>query len=654
MKKHFIVHAIIVLTMIAKAAGLPMPPTIRPVELASGQVSVVALSPTLKVLPTESFTQESLNREYRRIYLAGAPGESEQIQLAVKPDQELSHVSLSFDTLKGAEGEIPPKQWNCRRIHHVHIPMAGRWYGIIASQTGMIPDPVVEEETMSFAANEYGSMLLTLKIPNTIPSGSYSGFVTLDSDRFKQRIPIELQVWDFRFPAEHKLDTVACGVSFEDNPELMKLMKGVVTHVKYGVNSGLKVDYDKTSDKLTVDASGYLDAIEKYGKEYHVKFALPPTLLGGGSKLNDYMHSDKKAGEPGFEAIHGQFLAQMREQLKARHMEHDMFYYIMDEFPEKNFPAFNMAAAQSRKVFPELPVMVLPGEPASDELLQNSNIWCVNWHFFITREEHTARWKKLQKENGLIFWAYMNSLYHINATWNPKGMRFFPIALAGYGYRGALWWHLSFHVDDPESNVWTEPVPTLSRPNSPERLYGSGYLFYPPRTEKERWSSSLRWENYVQGTEDYSLMMLLKERWENTRKTLNVKSEDFDGYAALEMFWAMLGSSFRVQNYFAEPLYIDRFRQLLAHEISAHHEKPLALVDIQPTDARAVEALHVRCLAEKGCTFKINGEVPNWIASDGSACSTEIMLQPGYNLITVQLTDQDGRVKTHYREVLKK
>jgi hypothetical protein len=330
-----------------------------------------------------------------------------------------------------------------------------------------------------------------------------------------------------------------------------------------------------------------------------------------------------------------------------------MFYYILDELSEKIFPAFNMVAAQSRRVFPYLPVMALPGVPASDELLQNCNIWCVPWHFFVTREDHTARWKKLQKENGLKFWAYMNSLYHINATWNPKGMRFFPIALAGYGYSGALWWHVSYLVSDPKNDVWKEPVPMLRGPNSPERFYGSGYLFYPPRTENERWSSSLRWENYVQGAEDYSLMMMLKERWENTRNALNVKSEDFDGFAALEMFWGMLGSSFRVQSYFAEPLYIDRFRQLLAHEISAHDAKPLVLVDIQPVDARTLESIHVRCLAEKGCTFKINGEAPNWLASDGSSCSTELMLNPGYNLITVQITGKDGKVKSLYREVLK-
>ena len=207
--------------------------------------------------------------------------------------------------------------------------------------------------------------------------------------------------------------------------------------------------------------------------------------------------------------------------------------------------------------------------------------------------------------------------------------------------------------DSDKNDVWKEPVPMLRGPNSPERFYGSGYLFYPPRTENEHWSSSLRWENYVQGAEDYSLMMMLKERWENTRNALNVKSEDFDGFAALEMFWGMLGSSFRVQSYYAEPLYIDRFRQLLAHEISAHTAKPLALVDIQPVDAHALESIHVRCLAEKGCTFKINGEAPNWLASDGSSCSTELMLKPGYNLITVQITGKDGKVKNLYREVLK-
>ena len=191
-------------------------------------------------------------------------------------------------------------------------------------------------------------------------------------------------------------------------------------------------------------------------------------------------------------------------------------------------------------------------------------------------------------------------------------------------------------------------------PKSNDNLYGSGYLFYPPRTKEEGWSSSLRWENYVQGAEDYRLMMLFKERWENTRKALKINLEDFKGDAAVEMFWNMLGTSFRAQHYFADPLYISRFRQLLAHEIANHEVKPLAMVDIQPTDARTLEAIHVRCLTEKGCKFKINGEEPGWVAGDGSSCSTELMLKPGYNLLTIQITGKDGKVKNIYREVFKK
>lgn len=624
-----------------KAADLEMPPTTQIVKLHSSGTSVelYAVSPTMKILPMQTIEPTLINDTYQKIYLAGAPGESEQIQLVIKPNSDVLALNLAFPNLAGAS-QINKDNWSYQKVENVIVPNVSTHYGIWGGEIGYVPDPVVKtNSSVKLIGSQYNTVLLKLNIPRGLLAGKYVGNLTLTIDGSQTTIPIELNVWGFEFPTDKQMITYACGVDLGKNAKVLDLLKGTVNQVKYGSN---KLIVGFPNNELSILTKYYVAEMNKLRDEYGIeKAALPPSLLGQINTLSDsYLNKRIPVGSTEFYDLHKQFLTLMRDSMRAAGLQNNIMYYPMDEFNEILQPAYIGIARQSKEIFPEMPILALAPYMSKD-VAQYSDAWCIPWHFFSTLENDPPMWKEYN-ENGLDLWGYMNSLYTINANWNPKGMRFFPVILSRYNHNGALWWAMNSYSGQ---DVWTT-AGTAENNN----LYGLGYLVYPPRENETEWHSSLRWESYTQGTEDYRLMELLKERWNNTASQLNATSGNFSSYNAMQMFGGMLSSSFRVQSYFAEPLYIDRFRQIVAHEISTLPQTPLSLIMVQPFDTRQNQSVTVQGIVELGATVTVNGNSVSNINSSGEFNVNVPLSQNGLNLIKIDIT-KSGVTKTVYREV---
>ena len=513
------------------------------------------------------------------------------------------------------------------------------WYGFNGNEVGLVPDPVDWLSNFDLAANQNNTLLLEVRIPAQCPAGNYFGEISFQATGLSFNLPIEVEVWPIRLTEKPQLATVFCGPDIQTESGIHQLYKGVVTHEKYG-SSGLKFNLSQDKKEISYDGKKYFSGLQKLHNDYAVNsFALPPSLLGGSSKLNqNYLSSGIPVDEEGFSQLHRTFLKTMRQQYINAGLLNNVFYYVMDEFPASSAGAFARIAADAKRSS-EMPVMALTHEwfpelAASKDI----DIWCVPWHFFSTKDDDWSHWRELRRQ-GLELWSYMNSLYCINVSWNPKAMRLFPMVLARYDYSGSLWWHVAAFYG---KNVRKEPWGLMNKEKQ-KFMYGSGYVFYAPEEDSGNWGSSLRWENYVQGTEDYKLLQVLKEKWKAAEASLDNKDAAFSAETALAMYVSQLASSFRAQTYFVDPLYINRFRQLLAKEIIALPQAPLVLVNFEPADTRDANSLHLRGLLEEGSEVTVNGnKVDMW--GTGKVFTYEAELESGLNCFEI-VVSKDGKSK---------
>jgi hypothetical protein len=185
-------------------------------------------------------------------------------------------------------------------------------------------------------------------------------------------------------------------------------------------------------------------------------------------------------------------------------------------------------------------------------------------------------------------------------------------------------------------------------------------MLYQPREHDPHWRSSLRWESFRQGLDEYDLLMVLQERAEGAAERLGVRAE-FDAEAMMQDWASMLATGFRLQTYRAEAAWIHRFRQLIAHEIEALEGDPVALVSVTPVgallstpatikpgagsetefDSPAEATISGYCGAD--ATVTVAGEAVEMTADGGRArFSHKVALEPGANLIAIEVTGADG------------
>ncbi len=642
------------------AAELPEPMLVHPVLLhEDANMQVFAQSPTRKVFPKADLSASEDLIRADGLELAACSNESEQAQLVIRPTQDIPLVSLQFSALSSPSATIPAEAWSWQRVVSVHIKKPTLYYGTGGWETGMIPDPLKAGRPFTAPADENSTMIVEVSVPANAQPGSYAGSIELRGEGIPPAsIPVQLTVWGFALPTEPTFATNGHQMSSE--PEVFKFLKDAkVTSLKYGAR-GVKYSFDRESGKLKLDTRSYEESMKRVVDEagFH-SVCLPPSLLGSQKQMSkSYLSTGYPVGSDEFWPVYDQYLTQMRDFYRAHGWEDNVVFYIVDEIREEYHPLVAKLGRRSQQVFPELQVLVTTNK-ASDELAGAIDIWVVPWHFFITRPEDVHRWDEL-RARGLKLWCYMNSAYIINADWNPGALRFFPTVCAKYGFEGVVWWHFSYYkVAGEVQNPWGKGLVTQGKEDGDKRLYGGGYLFYPPTDEEPFWHSSLRWENYRQGIDEYEMMQLLRQRWQRVLRSLGPVA-DYPGFTADQaMRWwgSLLSREFRLQTYRAEKQYIHRFRQLLAHEIENILTPPLALVDLEPdfgwisTD----EAVEVRGVADAGVKVIIGGQSVSTYSEDKPYIFDESHhLAPGMNLIPIEFSDGDGNTKTLYREVLYK
>lgn len=640
----------------AEAALLEqLPQRMSPIKIAGAEADVFVLSPTDKIISTQNLAELPGLQPAESISIELAKNESEDILLAVRSSRDLSGVSLRFTAMQGKGGVLDAGAWRWQKVMEVECEHPTRWYGIWCSYTGLIGDPLVPGEAFDLSAGKNQALLVNVSAPGVLAAGVYSGVIELlEQQNVLMSLPVALEVWDLTLPPNRRCKTIA--PMYGQGKFGAETLKSLgVTNPKYGAE-GLTWSYDDETGELTIDTTKYEASVHLWLDEMKFEtICLPPELLGTGSKVkNSYLGTGIAVGSEGFWPIFDQFMTKMGDFYRAHGWQDRVVWYMMDEINEEHYPIAAQLARRAKSLFPELQVMLVCNN-VPDYLADSIDIWVIPWHFFVTREEDVAEWQRLHNR-GLRLASYMNSLYYINADWSLSALRLFPSVLAKYQHEGGLWWGLSsYGPGDPWKNA------TTSTYNAEKKLYSmaNGYLIYPPRENDPAYRSSLRWESYRQGFDEFEMLEMLRDRYRETLLTLaGVEPQEtvaalFDVDTAIKHWGDSLGSSFRVQTYRRDAGYIYRFRQLLAQELMAIASEPLGLADVDVSGYVCLnDSLRVYGICQAGAHVEVNGQPQDAFSSDKAFFfETNVSLTPGANLITICFTDDAGQAKVLYREV---
>jgi hypothetical protein len=487
-------------------------------------------------------------------------------------------------------------------------------------------------------------------------------------DEILATVPLNVTVWDIPLP--HERHFITQGHEMSDDPAVYRQMcEDDVTVLKYGVRERIDVSLDE-SGTLAVDLSDYHPQAKFLLDELGVgAVAFPPSHLGAGHSMHNYLGTDIKAGSPDFWPIFDQYMHRMADYFRSHGWSDRVYFKPADELQPEHHDLMARIARRSKEIFPEMPIVLTTTE-LSNNLAGALDVWVVPWHFFATGVEDIERWDRLQGR-GLTLWSYMNSAYMLNATWNPAAMRYYPAVSAKYGFEGALWWNFNQYRDqDP----WEKAIATQTRMKKGKRRrnFANGYLLYPPREGESRFHSSLRWENYQQGLDEYDMLMIFRDHWATAARSLGVSADDpiFSPDAALRRWGQMLSTGFRLQSYRRDSEYIHRFRQLLAHEILHLLDPPLLLVDCGPeglyvttpetNKARAgserqvepADSITLRGVCASGSSIQIDGTPVETQDRDGTCVfECELFPGPGPKVLQITVKGPRGGSRTLYREV---
>ncbi|MEE3368945.1 MAG: glycoside hydrolase domain-containing protein [Planctomycetota bacterium] len=636
---------------------------------ASELLKVYAVSPVRKVFAKDKPAAWGMVTSKDKIELSLVRNETEPFFLVLRPAAELQNVTISFAWAPQPADSGPARAaptWSYRRVAEVPVKGISKWYGMLGAETGTIPDPLLSHDAFTAPAELNSVLLVSAETGFDVAAGRVVGSIRVHANGKRvASIPVELEVWDIALPARPALQTLTHNLEEKSRTSWKFLQEAGFTALKYGPQApAVRLD---ENGELQIDFTEYKAGLDIVFGELGYDYVLvPPSLLGSISQLSkSYLGLGITVGSERFWPIFDQYMKRMGDFYRAHGWKDKVIFYMFDEINEEHHALVIELARRAKLQYPEVMVMITT-HVMSDALAAALDAWCVPWHFFATEVEHIPNWQKWQRE-GLELWAYMNSLYTLNAQASLGANRFYPSVLAKYGYKGNFWWGIAYNAGkDP----WTE----LHRHgNQKQGMYGNGLLFYPPHQKEmpgfQPWHASLRWESYRQGLDEYALLAQLGDAIAQTRRSLGepASAEIFSKARVVHWWGSLLSREFRWHMYRPDREYIHRFRQLLVHEIQTIRQQPPGIVAVEyaagPSISSATVGIRGVCPAGTLVTvagqriIDVGGSDVRHSKVQGTAelkpfvFRAEVPLQVGRNLIPIVLDDGRGKVKTFYREI---
>ena len=527
--------------------------------------------------PPSQRTEAGLN-------LSLARGEYGSLQIAVTPKADCAGTTWSWAPFSGP-AQLPRTALRCRRVELIPIEKTMGPHG----HTGLNPDPLTDRLPCDVPAGTNQAFWFTAHVPATHPPGTYRTELSLVSESaLICRIPLTLRVWDFMLPPRPSLD-VRSSLRYnlvlprehdDDDTVLKRYYRSFYEH-RSRCSPGVRVRVSLDGDSAVLDAREYLDHLrfmrdELGARRFNIAslwighrgtHCMPAEAQWQGRRI----FSDPECHElrPEFERPFRDYMRRLVGALK----EHGLFLApIVRFFDEPNLSdraTLNALRALSLLLLdiePQLTVGMTATYP-HPELTDVSKLWVLHTDAW----DHNLHHIKAAREAGCRIYVYNNA---VNLPEHPPiRVRLWPWLLSKYAVDGTYsWWGTVCWRGDMQ-DPWSAGKGS------------SGVLLYPPRSEQENGPiSSVRWELFREGLEDYEYLRLAADLADRVEKIRGTSQLARDAREAVKAALAL----------------VHRWPNVKAANDQPYSQDAAALADARERLGNCIEALNAALLPREG------------------------------------------------------
>ena len=470
--------------------------------LDNDQVAAWWAHPCVKVLPNDPPPAE----KSEAAPLFAARGETEAVQIVLRPKQTLSGITATVSDFEGPT-KLPASIATVRWVAYVPVKQASGPKG----GTGLFPDPLPLRAPASISANQNQAAWITVRVPVSAKPGDYRAQVTFTANGAKLcDVPLALHVWNFELlPTALKvMASVRAGLR-SNSPEAY--IRNMTDH---GVNTlgahtprpgqGWKQHDDEVAFLKSLGVRNFIMPLGWVKHERHLWPAKAMWELSGVPTLTrDSPRSLRIANEAGAdfdpkfrETLVGLIRQSVEHYRQLGILDHSFVRFI-DEPLLEDQRTLDWVVRTSKLIKETAPnLRVMQTRSPVPALIPVCDIWSA----------HTDLWGPpygvhigAARQTGAEIWVYHNSITLID--YPLMRVRTFAWALWKHRVTGTgAWWDLTAWAMTGQ-NPWED---TLYGPWN-----GGGVLLYPPRDKNEQGPiDSIRWEVWRDSLEDHRLLEL--------------------------------------------------------------------------------------------------------------------------------------------------
>jgi len=635
------------------------------------KIDIYVVNPMIKVFQDDIFNKEKTNRV---INIECASNEYEAAQFVIRSNTDLNDVSVRLtDLINNETGlEIPsnnlkynflgyiPLETNTpdtSRISkcgsHLYVPDGE----LICRAPCMVPDPLLEIESIDLEANKIQPVWVTVVVPKGTPGGIYEGEVIFISSMGEEKIPIELEVYPFELPDERHLyltnwfETIHIAKAHDvelysdEYWEVLKsYAKNMYEHrqnVVYTPWQLVKV-YQEEDGHLSFDYTDFDKYVETFIEAgviglielYHVAHHGERGRAGTEILLYKVNPIDRKTGGiislPGDEGM-AALLSDLHKHLDEKGWLSRTIIHVADEPSFHNLEPWKEAARFVRKHAPGIRTIDAIGATGFGDLLDIMvplNSFLDTW---------LDSFKEAQK-TGSELWFYTCCVpygHYPNRFLDYSLGRLRILHWMNYAFdiSGYLHWGFTYGWDDAFGVAKRFPP-------------GDSHIIYPGENGP---MNSIRWEIQKEAIEDFEYFKLLQSKVKRVKEKLGSVADFIpDDFRSKEICKKLVKS---LSDYIEEPESFYSTRKLLASEIENIDKSPLILLVTDPPSnielTTGPPVVKVYGVVENGATIRINGRKiiinPDGSFLEGAGLSVE------NNILKVEV-EKNGQLRIIERE----
>jgi hypothetical protein len=594
------------------------------------------------------------------IVVWSARNEVESAQFAIRATAALPGTTVRVGALTHEDGTVLPAgsvAW-----HYVGtIPLTKntpceRPGFLSRSAPCDMPDVLLPDRSRDLPANTTQPVWLTFRVPAEAPAGIYRGEVTVTSGALSSTLALELHVWPFALPDERHLlvtNWIDYGrIAQAHNVKLWseefwsvyaRYLENLHDHrqniawVPWSlIRATREADGRLSFDYALFDR--YVETIDRHGTAAMIELQFLGSFKDGwGGReiaLNGITATDRQSGQAvQLDFAHGTalLLADLQQHLEQRGWLERAVIHVADEPSQNNVLSWR---EQSRRVHQAAPRLRRIDAIEASDFGDDLEVW-------VPKLSHLRNWYpqyKAAQARGQQLWFYI--CCHPTGGFYPNRFLDYPLSAVrvlhwlnyAYGLDGYLHWGwCAWPADNPFG-----PPPENLPPGDCNAVYPGpdGPL------------NSLRWETQRDSLEDFEYLWLLTERTKAVQARLGAAAVEFDpAERGQELCRGLVRDFADVES---DPATIHATRRVVAEEIVALDQEPLALLSTRPTEG--VE------LVPGPVTVEVHGAVEPGTAIRGAEVHLEpsgrfrgiAFLSAAHPRITLTFS-RDGKEKTLIR-----